>query len=82
MKSDVQMDERDRKAEWRGLKRMECLIKAFSDGKITNAEVDTCKAKSHSTSLLNIKYPSIPKLAKCALVTLYPTTGVHVRCHL
>jgi len=79
MKADVQMDERDRKAEWRGLKRMECLIKAFSDGKITNAEVDTCKAKSHSTSLLNIKYPSIPKLAKCTLVTLYPTTGAYKR---
>jgi len=79
MKADVQMDERDRKAEWRGLKRMECLIKGFADGKITNAEVDTCKKKSHSTGLLTIKYPAIPKLAKCALVTLYPTTGAYKR---
>ena len=36
-------EETDRKAEWRGLKRMECLMKAFSDGKVTNAEVDACK---------------------------------------
>ncbi len=48
-------EETDRKAEWRGLKRMECLMKAFSDGKVTNAQVDTCKKKTISTKLLTIK---------------------------
>ena len=40
-------EETDRKAEWRGLKRMECLIKAFADGKVSGKEVDACKAASH-----------------------------------
>jgi len=71
--------ETDRRAEWRGLKRMECLIKAFADGKISDAEVDTCKKKSHSTDFLKLKYPKIPKLQKCALPTLYPATGAYKR---
>ena len=39
-------EEVDRKAEWRGLKRMHCLIEAFADGKVSGAEVDTCKKKT------------------------------------
>merc|ERR1719326_1813634 len=68
-------DETDRKAEWRGLRRMECLIEAFADGKVTGAEVDTCKKKTIDTKLLNIKYPKIPPLAKCTIPVLYPATG-------
>jgi len=71
--------ERDRKAEWRGLKRMECLIKAFADGKVSNKEVDVCKKQSHSTKLLNIKYPKLPPLVKCTRSTLYPSTGAWKR---
>merc|ERR1719199_1397823 len=70
-------EETDRKAEWRGLKRMECLMKAFSDGKVTNAEVDACKKKSHSTKHLNLKYPKIPPLQKCTIPNLYPATGAY-----
>jgi len=70
-------EETDRKAEWRGLKRMECLIKAFADGSVTNDEVEVCKKQKHSTALLNIKYPKIPALAKCLLLTLYPATGAY-----
>merc|ERR1719199_894357 len=72
-------EETDRKAEWRGLKRMECIIKAFSDGKVTNAEVNTCKKMKVSTKLLNLKYPKIPPLAKCAIPNLYPATGAYKR---
>merc|ERR1719163_892334 len=68
-------EETDRKAEWRGLRRMECLIKAFADGKVTGAEVDTCKKKTVDTKLLNIKYPKIPPLQKCLAPMLYPATG-------
>merc|ERR1719456_1613614 len=72
-------EETDRKAEWRGLKRMECLIKAFADGKVTNAEVDTCKKKTHDTKHLNIIYPKVPPLQKCAVPNLYPATGAYKR---
>ena len=30
----VKQEEIDRKGEWKGLKRMQCLITAFSDGKV------------------------------------------------
>jgi len=72
-------EETDRKAEWRGLKRMECLMKAFSDGKVTGSEVDSCKKKAHSTSHLNLKYPRIPPLEKCTVPNLYPSTGAYKR---
>merc|ERR1719482_1844826 len=75
----VKDEERDRKAEWRGLKRMACLMKAFADGKVTNAEVDACKKKTHSTSLLNIKYPKVPPLVRCTVPKLYPSTGAYKR---
>jgi len=71
--------ETDRKAEWRGLKRMECLIRAFADGKVTNREVDACKKASHSTAFLKLKYPNVPGLQKCTLPTLYPATGAYKR---
>jgi len=72
-------EETDRKAEWRGLKRMECLIKAFADGKVTGGEVDACKKASHSTKHLKLNYPKIPALALCHLPTLYPATGAYKR---
>jgi len=72
-------EETDRKAEWRGLKRMECLIKSFADGKVSGKEVDTCKKASHSTKHLKLNYPKIPALTKCALPTLFPATGAYKR---
>merc|ERR1719235_783865 len=56
----VETEEKDRKAEWRGLKRMECLIDAFGDGRILDAEVNACKNKVHDTKNLTIVYPSPP----------------------
>jgi len=72
-------EETDRKAEWRGLKRMECLIKAFADGSVTDKEVNICKKKKNPTDHLTIKYPKVPKLQKCILPTLYPATGHYKR---
>jgi len=77
VEAKVRFEEIDRKAEWRGLKRMDCLINAFADGKVTNAEVDTCKKKTVSTSHLNIKYPKVPPLKKCTVSQLYPSTGTY-----
>merc|ERR1740133_623636 len=72
-------EETDRKAEWRGLKRMECLIKSFADGKVTGSEVDTCKKAAHSTKHLKLNYPKIPPITLCHLPTLYPATGAYKR---
>lgn len=75
----IRFEERDRKAEWRGIKRIECLIDSFADGKVSAAEVDMCKRRVHSTSHLDILYHPVPPLVKCIVPTLYPTTGAYKR---
>jgi len=70
----VKTEERDRKAEWRGLKRMFCLIKAFQTGGITDKEIADCKKKTHTTDHLIIKYPKLPPLVTCTVPDLYPNT--------
>jgi hypothetical protein len=78
-RSRVIVEERDRKAEWRGLNRMGCLIKAFANGKVTHAEINACKRRTINTRRLNIRYPRIPRLQRCILPTLYPSTGKYRR---
>jgi hypothetical protein len=84
-RAKVVLDEMDRKAEWRGLKRMACIIDAFKDGKVTNAEVDACKKKSHSTKYFIIDYPCNPNFEKrcgpkrCVMPKLYPTTAAYLK---
>jgi len=75
---NVRKEEIDRKAEWRGLKRMHCLIEAFADMKVTDKEVNTCKSLTHSTKHLNIVYPTIPSKADiCQVPNRYPNTGAY-----
>merc|ERR1719502_842051 len=69
----------DRKAEWRGLHRMACLINAFSDGKVTGGEVDACKAKAVSEKPMDIKFLPVPPRTKCTVSQLYPSTGAYKR---
>merc|ERR1719502_161173 len=69
----------DRKAEWRGLHRMACLINAFSDGKVTGGEVDACKAKAVSEKPMDIRYLPVPPRTKCHVSQLYPATGAYKR---
>jgi len=73
----VIQEEKDRKAEWRGLKRMACLINAFADGKVEDKEVDSCKKKAHSTKHLIIKYPKVPKFESCKVPDRYPSTAAY-----
>merc|ERR1719454_1908020 len=77
--ANVKLEERDRKAEWRGLTRIACLIAAFSDGKVSDKEVDECKAKVVTTDHLTIKYPKVPVMTKCVVTRLYPSTGAYKR---
>merc|ERR1719183_3096213 len=78
----VKYMEIDRKAEWRGLKRMDCLIDAFADGKVTNKEIEVCKKDDHKADArrkLTIKYPPVPPLVRCTVPNLYPATGAYKR---
>lgn len=79
MEAVVKKSEKERKAEWRGLKRMDCLIAAFSDGKVTAGEVDACKAKKHSTGALDIRYPRLPTMGTCSVPDSYPATATYKR---
>merc|ERR1719201_2750741 len=75
----VKFLERDRKAEWRGLRRISCLIAAFADGAVSDKEIDACKKQTVTTTHLIIKYPKIPFMSKCVLSKLYPSTGAYKR---
>jgi len=75
----VKKNEKDRKAEWRGLKRMQCLIDAFGDARVTDSEVDACKKMKHDTSRLNIRYPKLRPLEACQVPRLYPATAAYKR---
>jgi len=57
--------EANRRAEWRALMRMECLLKLFADGEAEEKEVDKCKEKTHKTDHLNLKYGKMPDPEKC-----------------
>jgi len=76
---DTKMQERDRKAEWRGLTRIACLIAAFADGKVSDKEIDECKKRTVTTDHLIIKYPKVPPMTKCPITQLYPATGAYKR---
>ena len=54
--ASVKIEERDRKAEWRGLKRMQCLMDAFKDGKVENSEILKCKEQIPKQTGLITKY--------------------------
>jgi len=73
----VKGEEKDRKAEWKGTKRMLCIINAFADGKVEDVEITQCKEKTHSTDHLNIKYPKISDREKCEVPDIYPTTAAY-----
>jgi len=71
----TKLEERDRKAEWRGVSRISCLINAFADNKVEASEIDACKHTGHDTSHLTVWYPPIPPRVKCTISKLYPSTG-------
>jgi len=75
----VRKEEKDRKSEWRALKRMDCLISSFLDGKVSDHEVTACKKKAYDTNHLIINYPKIPKLRMCSVPDLYPSTPAYKR---
>jgi hypothetical protein len=77
LEKTARTEETDRKAEWRGLKRMQCIIEAFSDGRVRDHEVTTCRDQKHETKHLDIDSPNIPDMAKCLVPDLYPNTAAY-----
>jgi len=78
----VEADEKQRHPEFKGLKRMDCIIQAFGgSGGITMKDILACKAKTHYTNNsklgvdLVIKYPGYPDLVPCVVPLLYPNTA-------
>jgi len=70
----------DRKAEWRGLIRMQCLIDSFGDGEVTHEEIDWCKAQAYNTDHLNLTEHygwAIPDMFDCSYTELYPNTATY-----
>ena len=74
----VMADEKQRHPEYKGLKRMDCIIKAFGgSGGITMKDILTCKNKNHSTTNstlgvdLQINYRGYPDLAPCVWVPVH-----------
>merc|ERR1719183_493996 len=67
----------DRKAEWRGLKRMQCLIDAFGDGKVADDEINKCKEAKHDTDHLDINSPVVAAMSACAVPDSYPNTAAY-----
>jgi len=70
----VRQEESDRKNEWKGLKRMYCLIHAFADHAVTDEEIAFCRAEEHNTTNLDIRYHNIEEMDECTVTDLYPTT--------
>jgi len=70
----VKTEEKDRKAEWRGLKRMQCLMDAFGDGKVKSDEIETCRKQVHALDHLNIRYAKLPTLVSCNVPLRYPSS--------
>ena len=73
----VKEEEQDRYAEWKGLGRMNCLIKAFADKSVSNRAIEDCKNQVHPTRHLMIVYPLVPSLDQCTVPDLYPNTAAY-----
>lgn len=71
----VQKDEVTRGGEWRALKRMQCLMGTFENGKVTDAEIEVCKRKTHVPPSIN--YPSAPSMDSCTMPDEYPGTAAY-----
>jgi len=69
--------EKDRKAEWRALKRMVCLIDSFRDGKVQKDEISDCKGRTHDTSHLSLIYPQLKSPIACVVPNRYPATAAY-----
>jgi len=71
----VKRDEATRRSEWRALKRMQCLVAAFDNGKVEDSEIEDCKARTHEPP--SIVYPETPSIDSCIIPDKYPGTSAY-----
>jgi hypothetical protein len=78
LESMVKIEEKDRHIEWRGLKRMKCLMQAFNKGKVSDEDIATCrKIKTSSVDHLEIDYPKNAPIDNCEVPKNYPNTPTY-----
>jgi len=72
----IKTQEKDRKVEWRALKRIECLLtEVFGGDSADPKAIDACTSKVYDTSYLSLKYPRKPAKDKSACVPVPPVPG-------
>jgi len=73
-KASVKILEKDRKAEFTGLMKAHCILKAISGskGQLSMAKLDKCKSVGISTAKLNLQYLAPPAKLSCTPTPLYP----------
>jgi len=79
MKAAAEDEEKLKKVEWRVYSRIECLLPVLGTNKAD--EIEKCREKTHSTSHLDVEYPSIPEKAACEVETAFPGTPVFYNAH-
>mmetsp|Transcript_7667 Transcript_7667/g.20647 ORF Transcript_7667/g.20647 Transcript_7667/m.20647 type:complete len:847 (-) Transcript_7667:58-2598(-) len=65
LKPIISQREEDRKAEWKALKRIQCLMGTLADAKADAAEVEKCKKMAYDVSQLDLVFEKVPKQEKC-----------------
>jgi hypothetical protein len=74
----LRKQEKDRKAEWRALMRIKCILDIFMDGDADEDKIDECKQKTHSTTHLNLNIKRVPNAEKCSSIPNTPcSTAFH-----
>jgi len=79
VKAMVEAEEKIKKVEWRVYSRIECLLPVL--GTDQAAKIDACVAKVHSTSHLDIEYPTIPEKSTCKVEQDFPGTEAYKNAH-
>merc|ERR1719262_297585 len=79
VKAIVEAEEKVKKVEWRVYSRIECLLPVL--GTDQAAKIEECRETTHSTSHLDIEYPTIPEKSTCKVEEAFPGTEAYKNAH-
>jgi len=73
----IEKEEKDRETEYRAVQRIKCLLDVWGaqGDSVDKAKLQECVDKTHSTSHLEVSYPTPPEVPSCALPERPCTTG-------
>jgi len=73
----IESEEKDRETEFRAVQRIKCLLDVWGaqGDSVDKAKLQECMNKTHSTSHLELSYPTPPAVPLCALPERPCTTG-------